>query len=81
MGNEVSDQHWLSPTAFDRLKREYEHLSTEGRREASEQIKHARAHGDITESAEYDAAKDRQGLMEARIRELERLLKDAMVVS
>lgn len=73
-------QQWLSPTAYDRLKREYERLTNEGRKEVSEQIRVAREHGDISENADYSAAKERQGLMEARIRELDFLLKDAVVV-
>ena len=46
----------------------------------SERLLLAREHGDIRENAEYDAAKDEQGLMEARIRELQRLLKDPDIV-
>lgn len=73
-------EHWLSPTAFERLQREFDRLVTEGRREVSEEIKSAREHGDITDNADYRAAKERQGLMEARIRELEAVLKNAVVV-
>ena len=80
MTNERSTEQWLSPTAYERLQREYETLTTEGRKEVSEQIRLAREHGDISENADYDAAKDRQGLMEARIRELEEILKNAVVV-
>ena len=79
MSTDVPEQ-WLSPTAHERLQREYDKLTGEGRREVSEQIKRAREHGDISENADYDAAKDRQGLMEARIRELEAILKNAVVV-
>lgn len=46
----------------------------------AERLKQAREHGDIRENAEFDAAKDEQGLMEARIRELERLLKHPEIV-
>lgn len=46
----------------------------------AERLARAREHGDIRENAEYDAAKDAQGLMEARIRELERMLKDPDIV-
>lgn len=46
----------------------------------AERLERAREHGDIRENAEYDAAKDAQGLMEARIREVERLLRDPDIV-
>lgn len=70
---------WLSREAYDRLVAELEHLRTEGRREASAAIEAAREHGDIRENAEYDAAKDEQGKMEARILQLEQMLTNAQV--
>jgi transcription elongation factor GreA len=70
---------WLTPAAFDKLKAELEHLTTEGRREISDRIAEARDHGDLRENAEYDAAKNEQGLMEARIRKLDHLLQTAEV--
>ena len=53
----------------------------EGRRLVAERLLRAREHGDIRENAEYDAAKDEQGLMEARIRTLQRMLKDPDIVA
>ena len=70
---------WLSQEAFDRLKSELETLKTEGRERISAEIETARAHGDLRENAEYHAAKDEQGKMEARIRQLEQLLRDARI--
>ncbi|MEA3502563.1 MAG: transcription elongation factor GreA [Actinomycetota bacterium] len=70
---------WLTPAAFDKLQTEFDHLTTDGRREASERIAVARAHGDLRENAEYDVAKNDQGLMEARIRKLKHLLDNAEV--
>jgi transcription elongation factor GreA len=70
----------LTRGAFERLRQELEELTTEGRRRMAERLLRAREHGDIRENAEYDAAKDEQGLMEARIRELQRLLKDPDIV-
>ncbi len=70
---------WLTPSALDKLKSEFDYLTTEGRREASERIAVARAHGDLRENAEYDGAKNDQGLMEARIRQLKYLLDNAEV--
>ena len=80
MSTDATSEQWLSQAAFDRLQQEYERLTTEGRRDVTEQIKRAREHGDLSENADYDAAKDRQGLMEARIRELEMILKNARVL-
>jgi len=70
----------LTREAFERLQRELEELTTEGRRRIAERLLRAREHGDIRENAEYDAAKDEQGLMEARIRTLQRMLKDPDIV-
>ena len=66
----------LTPQAYERLRAELEHLTTEGRTHIAERLQHARELGDIKENAEFDSAKNEQGLMEARIRELERLLRD-----
>jgi transcription elongation factor GreA len=70
----------LTRETFERLRQELEELTTEGRGRIAERLLHAREHGDIRENAEYDAAKDEQGLMEARIRQLQRLLKDPDIV-
>ncbi|HUH06817.1 MAG TPA: transcription elongation factor GreA [Egibacteraceae bacterium] len=75
----MSDDVWLSQSAHDRLSEELEHLRTEGRRSASAAIEEARAHGDLRENAEYHSAKEEQGKMEARIRQLEQMLRDAKV--
>lgn len=70
---------WLTPAAHQKLRDELEELTTTGRVEISERIAEARSHGDIRENADYDAAKNEQGLMEARIRKLEHLLRTAEV--
>jgi transcription elongation factor GreA len=70
----------LSATAAERLRAELDELRSTGRLRMSERLQHARELGDIRENAEYDAAKNEQGLMEARIRQLERLLKDVQLV-
>lgn len=72
---------WLSQEAHDRLKAELDELKGTGRREVSAEIEEARAHGDLKENAEYHAAKDKQGHMEARIRQLEELLRNAQIGS
>jgi transcription elongation factor GreA len=70
----------LTRDAFERLLSELRRLKTEGRTRIAERLQGAREHGDIRENAEYDAAKNEQGLMEARIRQLEALLKDPDIV-
>jgi len=75
----VSETVWLSQSAYDRLSAELEELKTEGRPRASKEIEIARAHGDLRENAEYHAAKEEQGKMEARIRQLEEMLRNAQV--
>jgi transcription elongation factor GreA len=70
---------YLTPEAFERLSSELNELKTEGRERISQAIGTAREHGDIRENADYDAAKNEQGMMEARIRQLEQLLSSAVV--
>lgn len=69
----------LSHAAFDRLKAEYDQLTTTGRIEVAARLLRARELGDLSENAEYHATKDEQGLMEARIRQLEWMLKNAEI--
>ena len=70
---------YLTPEAYERLTSELNELKTEGRERISQAIGTAREHGDIRENADYDAAKNEQGMMEARIRQLETLLSTAVV--
>jgi len=74
-----ADVQYLTKEAYDRLAAELETLKTEGRERVSAQIGVAREHGDIRENADYDAAKNEQGMMEARIRQLEAILRNAVV--
>jgi transcription elongation factor GreA len=69
----------LSRAAFDRLQAELDDLTTRGRVEVARKIEEARALGDLSENGDYHAAKDTQGHMETRIRQLEGLLKDAVI--
>lgn len=71
----------LTPEGFEKLKIEIEHLSSDRRREIAERIRDAREFGDIAENAEYDAAKNEQAHLEARIALLEERLKNARVVT
>ncbi len=70
---------FLTPAALEKLQVELEHLKTQGRAEVEDRIAEARSHGDLRENADYDAAKNDQGLMEARIRKLENLINSAEV--
>jgi transcription elongation factor GreA len=70
----------LSSQAHARLRDELAERSGSRRREISAWIERAREHGDIRENADYDAAKNEQGHNEARIRQLEEILRTAVVV-
>ena len=75
-----TQQTKLTQGTYDRLVAELEDLTTRGRVEIAEQIESARALGDLSENGDYHAAKDFQGKMESRIRQLQALLKHAQVV-
>ena len=72
---------FLTPEGFKKLQREIDLLRGEKRREVAERIRVAREFGDIAENAEYDAAKNEQAHLEARIAMLEERLKNARVVT
>ena len=70
----------LNYEGLKKLEDELENLKVVRRKEVSQKIKEAREQGDLSENAEYDAAKDEQRDIEARIEELEKILKNAEVV-
>ncbi len=70
----------MTQVAYDRLKQELDHLEGEGRRKIIDAIATARAHGDLSENAEYHAARDQQGMQEARVRQIRQMLQDAAIV-
>src|SRR6056297_1350547 len=70
----------LSRAAYERLQAEFDDLTTRGRSEVANKIERAREEGDLKENAGYHAAKDEQGHMEGRIRQLEHLLENAEIV-
>ncbi|MEE0954908.1 MAG: transcription elongation factor GreA [Eubacterium sp.] len=70
----------LTYTGLRKLEDELEDLKVNRRREVAEKIKDARAQGDLSENAEYDAAKDEQSEIENRIVEIEQILKNVEVV-
>nr|WP_330407219.1 transcription elongation factor GreA [Agathobacter rectalis] len=70
----------LTYAGLKKLEDELEQLKVVKRKEVSQKIKEARKQGDLSENAEYDAAKDEQRDIEARIEEIEKILKNAEVV-
>jgi transcription elongation factor GreA len=70
----------LSRSAFDRLQAEHYDLTTRGRIEVAQKIEAARLLGDLSENGDYHAAKDEQGHMEGRIRQLEHFLEHAEII-
>lgn len=70
---------WLTQDAYDKLQAELEYLSGDGRIEIAKKIDAARQEGDLKENGGYHAARDEQGKREARIRQLEHLLRHAEV--
>jgi transcription elongation factor GreA len=77
----MSDVHQLSRSAYERLQAEYEDLTTRGRIEIAQAIERARELGDLSENGDYQAAKDQQGHMEGRIRQLDSILNNCEIVA
>jgi len=70
----------LSRERLKELEEEIKELKTNGRKRMAERIAEARSYGDLSENAEYDAAKEEQGLFELKISKLEDLLRRARIV-
>lgn len=75
----MTEQTFLTPEAKAKLEAELEELTTNGRAEIEVRIQEAREMGDLRENADYDAAKNDQGLMEARIRQITHILDNSEV--
>lgn len=71
---------YLTQGGYDRLRAELDEMKSTGRSEVARAIAEAREKGDLSENAEYDAAKDAQGILEMRINELEKTLATARVL-
>jgi len=71
---------YLTAEGLEKLKKELEHLEKVKRKEISERIRHTAAQGDLKENAGYDAAKDEQGFVEGRIKELKETINQAKVI-
>ena len=70
----------ITPDGYKKLQEELRRLKTEERPRIIAMIEHARSLGDLSENAEYETAKDRQGFIEARIKELESKLSRADII-
>ena len=77
----AENNYILTEEGKEKLEEELHFLETEKRAEIGERIRVAREFGDISENSEYDDAKNEQGMMEARIAEITRILSEATVVS
>ena len=71
----------LTSKGFDRLKEELKLLKTHERPAVIQAIAEARAHGDLSENAEYDAAKEKQSMLEGRIQDLENKISTAEIIN
>ncbi|MEO0732677.1 MAG: transcription elongation factor GreA [Bacteroidota bacterium] len=76
----MSGTHYLSQEGYDELRAKLDEMKTTGRAEVAAAIAEAREKGDLSENAEYDAAKDAQGLLEMKINELEKVMANARVL-
>ena len=76
----MSAVHYMTREGYERLKADLEELKTRGRAEAARAIAEAREKGDLSENAEYDAAKEAQGMLELRINDLEKQLSSARIL-
>ncbi len=73
--------HRITQETLDKLRAEYEHLTTVGRTEIARVIESARLLGDLSENGDYHAAKDDQGKMESRIRQIDNVLRHHEIVA
>lgn len=77
----MNEKEYLTKDKYEELIKELDHLKKNKRKEVAEQLEYAKSLGDLSENAEYHEARDSQGLVEDRIKRLESILKDAVIVS
>ena len=77
----AEEKFYVTEEGLKDLKSEYDNLVHNTRNEVIEDLKAARAQGDLSENADYDAARDKQAQVEARIKELEYMIKNASIIS
>lgn len=73
-------KHYMTEEGKKKLEVELETLKTEKRKEVVERIKIARSFGDLSENSEYDSAKEEQAFVEGRISQLEKILRNAVII-
>lgn len=77
----MANEYILTPEGKEKLEKELHYLENDKRAEVGERIKVAREFGDISENSEYDDAKNEQGMVEARIAEINQIISEATVVA
>lgn len=77
----MADVIYMTKERMREIEEQLHELKTKGRKEIAQKIADARSHGDLSENAEYDAAKDAQGLLESKIGQLSNMLIKAQVIS
>ena len=75
------EKFYVTEDGLQELKEEYDNLVHVVRNEVIEDLKAARAQGDLSENADYDAARDKQAQVESRIKELEHMIRNASIIS
>lgn len=76
----VDSTAYLTPDGFQRLKQELDHLVHVRRKEIAQRIQEAKELGDLSENAEYQSAREEQGVNEGRVEELESVLRNAVII-
>ncbi|RLL48009.1 transcription elongation factor GreA [Oceanobacillus piezotolerans] len=76
----VEKSYYMTQEGKEKLEKELEYLKTDRRQEVVERIKIARDFGDLSENSEYDAAKDEQAFVEQRITQLEKMIRNAVII-
>ena len=76
----MSKVHYMTQEGLEKIKKELEYLKTIERPKISQQIAEAREKGDLSENAEYDAAKEAQGLLELKISKLQEMVQNAKII-
>jgi len=76
----MADKNYLTKEKYQELEKELKQLQSKGRAEIAQKIADARSHGDLSENADYDAAKDEQGLLELKISKLSQTLANSQII-
>jgi transcription elongation factor GreA len=76
----MSEIHYMTQEGFDNFRQKLDDFKSNGRQEAAKAIAEAREKGDLSENAEYDAAKDAQGMLELKISEMDKVMANARVI-